>query len=511
MKLARIFQSYCVLQRNKEAVIFGSCEENEEVIVRLLKDGVLLAEVKAETKDRRFEAKLPAQKEGRGFTLEVKGAEETVTLEDIWFGEVWLLGGQSNMEFLMKYDARREEVKASLPEYGIRFYEVPKVSYEGQMEDEDHSDEGIWRKGETYDDVKLFSAVGFYFARKVRETIGDVPFGLIGCNWGGASAACFTNEKYLVGDLQGYLDLRKNSDGIDVEKEFEGFKKSRQMQRTPEALARLDHMMENAILKPMHFDFPKEMIEAFRRTKYAPFSQFRPCGLYDTMIMTVAPYPLAGFLWYQGEEDSAFPELNYAHLMNAMITCWREEWRDEDLPFIFAQLPTYENPGGFNNLDYVPIRAWQDENSRTTKNAYMVVILDAGMRYEIHPKQKRPVGERMAFQALKHVYGYPATHAEAPGPKDMIVETGKVTVGFVLDSSDAALTLQDDIKDALVLKVNGEEAAYQAAVEGNKLIIKSDKIRLLDKIEVSYGMKGFFAVSVFDTKGLPARPFVAAM
>lgn len=94
----------------------------------------------------------------------------------------------------------------------------------------------------------------------------------------------------------------------------------------------------------------------------------------------------------------------YDLLFARMIERWRKDW-GENLPFIFAQLAAYENPGGILSLDFTEVRAGQELVSKAVKGAWMAVTYDTGLRYDIHPKQKRPVGERMAGQALNHVYG----------------------------------------------------------------------------------------------------------
>ena len=501
MKLARVFGNGCVLQRQKPIVVFGEGADGESVRVSLGADNrISFAETVCE--NGRWMVKLPEREVSTGLTMIVESDKERIELKDIAVGEVWLGGGQSNMEFLMKYDADRETALSGGTQDLVRFYEVPKVSYEGMIDDEDHSDEGIWRKADP-ENIGMFSAVGFYFAMKIREKLGDIPVGMIGCNWGGSSAACWLGEEYLTGELQEFADLVHRADGIDLEKELERFKKDRANQRTPEARARMDAFMSHALTEPMHFQLSQEMHEAFMRTKYAPFSPFRPNGLYHTMLETVIPYSLRGFLWYQGEEDSFMPA-HYTELMEAMIRCWRDRWGAE-LPFILAQLPVFKNPGGFNSLDYVPIRRCQEETAKTVPNTYMACILDKGLPYEIHPKEKKPVGERMALLALSHVYGEEVL-CEVPDVIGAVTKDGVAEI--VLKDTKAGLERREDSLDAFKVTVMRKEITdFEVTVEGNRIKIGSEKIKPGSRIRIEYGQKDYFTVSLFDSEGIPVRPF----
>ncbi len=501
MKLARIFGNGCVLQRQRPIAVFGEGEDGEEILVSLGADNrISFAQTVCE--NGKWLVTLPAREAASGLTMIVESGEERVEISDVAIGEVWLGGGQSNMEFLMKYDALRESALEGGSQELVRFFEVPKVSYEGMIDDEDHSDEGFWRKADP-ENIGMMSAVGFYFSMKIREKLGDIPVGVIGCNWGGSSACCWLGEEYLTGVLTEFADLVHRSDGIDVEKELARFKADRAMQRTPEARARMDMFMAHTLTEPMHFQLSEEMREHFMKTKYAPFSPFRPYGLYHTMLETVIPYTVRGFLWYQGEEDCYMPA-HYTELMEAMIHCWRDRWGAE-LPFILAQLPVFKNMGGFNGLDYVPIRRCQEETAKTVPNTYMACILDAGMPYEIHPKMKKPVGERMARLALSHVYGQDVL-CETPDVNGAVTKDGAVEI-VLKDTKDGLVRREDSLDAFRVTVMRREVTDFEVIAEGDRIRIESDRIRAGSRVRVEYGQKDYFTVSLFDSEGIPVRPF----
>lgn len=117
------------------------------------------------------------------------------------------------MEFLMKWDAEREDFLEEYENTAIRFYEVPKISYEGALEEEDHSSEGIWRKA-VPGELPYFSAVAFYFANRLQREWKNVPIGLIGCNWGGTSVSCWMPEEDLIPGFSDLYGSEKSDAGL---------------------------------------------------------------------------------------------------------------------------------------------------------------------------------------------------------------------------------------------------------------------------------------------------------
>ena len=133
--------------------------------------------------------------------------------------------------------------------------------------------------------------------------------------------------------------------------------------------------------------------------------QNRPGGLYETMLKKVAPYTARGVIWYQGESDEFHPA-EYGFVFGNMIKGWRALW-NEELPFLFSQLAPFEAWLSGTGVAYPELRYQQDQVTKNVPQTYMASIGDAGMQYDIHPKHKRPVGERMAELALGHVYKQP--------------------------------------------------------------------------------------------------------
>ena len=165
LTLPAIFRDGMVLQRHKAICVWGCAEKAARVSVTLGD-----ASAAADVHDGRWQAFLPPRPAGTGLTLTVCAGDEIRIIRDVAVGEVWIAGGQSNMEFLLRDDAEREAA-CRLTDADIRCYEVPKIAYEGQENDRDYSQVGLWRKAGP-GDSEYFTAVGFWFAARLKETLG---------------------------------------------------------------------------------------------------------------------------------------------------------------------------------------------------------------------------------------------------------------------------------------------------------------------------------------------------
>lgn len=199
LEIDRLFSSHMVLQREKPMKVWGKCSGKEPVTVTFMGNSVT-----ADIEKNTWVAVLPPQEAARNQKLMVRSGEEGIYLSDIHVGEVWIAGGQSNMEFYMRYDKDYKEVLEQCENDDIRFYDVPEVCYEGQEQDFDYSRMGIWRTC-TKENLEYYSAVGYYFARKVWKEL-QVPVGIIGCNKGGSCTQTWMSKEALSKHGQVWLD-----------------------------------------------------------------------------------------------------------------------------------------------------------------------------------------------------------------------------------------------------------------------------------------------------------------
>lgn len=201
IRLADIFQEGMVLQREKPIYIWGNGVTGDKLHIEICKGQEVLACESCEIYEEEafvngqgnFFATLPPMKELRGAMLKIYANEEeqpAIVIEDISIGDVYLAGGQSNMEYFLRYEAHFNDLNKEAENLDIHMYNVPQIAYEGQVRD--LPDYGYWF---TKNDSawRVFSSIGYLFAQYIQLETG-VPVGIIGCNWGGTPACAWIEE-----------------------------------------------------------------------------------------------------------------------------------------------------------------------------------------------------------------------------------------------------------------------------------------------------------------------------
>jgi hypothetical protein len=219
-------------------------------------------------------------------------------------------------------------------------------------------------------------------------------------------------------------------------------------------------------------------------------------GLYNGMIRPLVPYAIKGILWYQGESNSD-QFLPYRRLFPALIASWRSDWKSE-LPFYFVQIaPQYSKVPG--------IREAQLITYRTVPHTGMVVITDAGDSLNVHPTNKKVVGQRLARWALAKDYGEKGLAYSGPLYKDMTVEGNTIRIRF--DFAEDGLVAGGSAPLA-EFTIAGPDSAFvpaRAVIEGNTVVVFSDSVS--NPIAVRFAWKNFPRPNLFNKAGLPASPF----
>lgn len=498
--VALIFQDHMVLQRDKEIPVWGTGKEGALITVEL-------EDVRVSTKvvGGKWIAVLPPFPALEEVTMKVTCDDKEITIKDIAIGEVWIAGGQSNMEFYLRYDEEWEEVRKSGVNTRIRFFDYPKISYTGALEKQGDSAFGIWRKA-TEENLDYYTAVGYYFATELEKRC-KVPIGIVGCNWGGTPACAWLDESYLRDNqgkawLDDYAAVMETLDVEDYEREY--YKNPFNEKKDPFADAVNNRLLEGIskeeqqlLVKQMQ-DLGPNFLPAM-----GPKHPNRPGGLYKNMVCKIAPFAMRGVIWYQGESDDAKANI-YGTVFSQLIKCWRDLWK-EDFPFLFVQLAPFEQWLGNRAINYPVIRKQQEEVSKQIPNTWMASISDVGMQWDIHPKNKRPVGERLALLALGHVYGENIL-CDAPECETIHIEDGLIRLGC--DNAEGGLFKTDDDISALTVYRNGEkENNIIIKLEENNIIVESPLIRASDRIRVEFAMTNYYKVNVYNKAGIPLKPF----
>ncbi|MFS4418740.1 sialate O-acetylesterase [Maribacter sp. 2307ULW6-5] len=362
ISLPAIFSDDMVLQRESKVLLYGWANPNEKVLITTGWDQREY-ELKTGT-DAKWSLEVQTPGAGGPYTLGFKGGANAIVLENVMIGEVWLCSGQSNMEWSARngIDHATEEIEqANYPQ--IRLFTVAKRSAPYPQEDV----HGQWAVCSP-DTMANFSAVAYFFARKVQAETG-MAIGLIDAAWGATSAEVWTPEAVFLAH-------------------------------------------------------PKLAAQQ-KRIKPNPWVTTERSRLYNAMIAPLRPFAIAGVLWYQGESNTANGE-TYAELFTQMIRAWRKEW-GHDFPFYYAQIAPYK----YNRPEEgAVVRDQQRRVLAAVPNTGMVVTSDIGNVEDIHPQNKQDVGLRLARLALKRHYGMEVGEVNGPLYKGL-ENTGKgLTVHF---------------------------------------------------------------------------------
>lgn len=520
LKTALLFQDHMTLQRDKEIPVWGTADPGASVSVSLqgkTSDTAADSEGKWKVLCGPFETSFREE-------MTIVSGSDKIILGDIQVGEVWLAGGQSNMEFHMRYDADMAEEKKICQNDNIRFFDYPEVSYAGQIDEADFlSQYGFWRKAEP-DQLERFSAVAYYFAKDLQRKY-NIPVGIVGCNWGGTPACAWMPEDMVrEGGGQIYLDeYEKSLRNLDLQEYERNFRNNPMNWRTDQLADPVGDLMMFGCTPE---EFQKKMEELGADASESDPAEFqpvmgpkyerRPCGLYESMLKQVAPYGIRGVIWYQGETDGdCHPEV-YKTLFPAMIRSWRALWKEE-LLFLSVQIAPLEQWMDCCGKNYVEIRKAQQHAAETVPDTGMAVITDVGMQFDIHPKKKQPVGHRLALLAENKVYGDGNVLCEAPSLKEIQVEEGKVVLTF--DNAGDGLYLTENVPYGQVvgketlggLRIfqNGQELKMEkmkAAARGNQVIVTGAEIRSSVPTQVRLAQTGWYLVNLYNSAGIPARP-----
>jgi sialate O-acetylesterase len=450
VKLPPLFGDHMVLQRNMRVPIWGTADPGESVTITTDARKVT---VKADTSGN-WQARIGPFPAGGPHTIIVSGVANTVTFNNVMYGEVWVASGQSNMEFPMAAVRNAEYEIKNATNTKIRLFNVAKaVKPEPTRELT-----GAWAECSP-ETVRGFSAVAYFFGRALYRRL-QVPIGLIETAWGGTPAESWTARKWMENDP----DL------------------SPMLARIPA---------------------PGQTVKPNDPSKPA-WDAWTPTGLYNGMIAPIVPYGIAGAIWYQGESN-ANRAYQYRKLFPAMIRCWREAWGQGDFPFIWVQLANFmkrqAEPGE---------SAWAELREAQTMtlslpNTGQAIAIDIGEADDIHPRNKQDVGIRLCLQAQRIRYGDKDVVASGPTYKSMTVSGNKAIITFTNVGGGLVA------KDGLPLSgfaIAGADRKFhwaQARISGSTVIVSSDAVD--NPVAVRYGWADNPACSLYNAAGLPAGPF----
>ncbi len=235
--------------------------------------------------------------------------------------------------------------------------------------------------------------------------------------------------------------------------------------------------------------------------------QNEPTGLYNTMVAPLINYRIKGILWYQGEANTSKPQ-QYQQLLPALISDWRNKWQQGTLPFLFVQLPN------FMEVQYLPSESQWAElrfgqlKSLTVPNTAMAVTIDAGEWNDIHPLEKKVVGERLALAARKLAYGNEKIICSGPVYKSSVKEADSIKIEF--DHIGRGLLVKGG-GDLYYFAIAGADKKFiwaEARIQNNHVVVWSNEVK--NPVYVRYAWADNpEGANLYNLEGLPASPFEA--
>jgi sialate O-acetylesterase len=473
VQMPNIFGDHMVLQREQLNPVWGTANPGERVIVEI--DGQKHATYA--DSEGRWQIKLRAMPASGPHLLEVR-ADNNLRFEDVMIGEVWVCSGQSNMQWsLSKTDGGDLEIPLanepmirmiSVPQVGTQ---IPQDNFKGQWE---HCSPSV---------AAEFSAVGYHFGQRLKQALG-LTIGLIDNAWGGSAAEAWVPRDVLEADghSDAYLaesdaKIAAYTDAVHAKKvaRFEEWKAKGSKGRAP---------------------WPRDI-----RT-----GQHRPANLYNGVLHPIIGYGIRGAIWYQGETNAGRAAA-YNHLFPLMISTWRDHWGQGDFPFYWVQLADFgkEQAEPQQKSWWAELREAQT-NTLALPNTGQAVIIDIGEGRDIHPRNKRTVGDRLARHALAKDYGYDIA-SESPRFSKMQIKGKEVNLQF--DHVSRGGLYAFDVPEVKGFELAGSDGVFhraKARIQGKNQVVVSHP-DIAEPVAVRYGWAENPVLNLFDRNGLPVTPF----
>ncbi|RZK16017.1 MAG: sialate O-acetylesterase [Hymenobacter sp.] len=449
LRLPSLFTDNMVLQQQAECAVWGWAKAGSTITVNPSWGKQKYTAQADATGKWKLKVKTPAASYA-AYTLSISGDGPAIQLKNVLVGEVWLCGGQSNMEMPMKgfkgqpVLGSNEAILHSKNDQ-LRLYTVPRSSV---TEPQENSKPSPWRVAEP-EAVSNFSATAYYFGRLLQEQL-HVPVGLLHCSYSGSFIEAWMNAENL--------------------RQFAGVK----------------------------IPAKGDTIKLVSRTATT---------LYNGMLHPIEGYGIKGAIWYQGESNYDNPD-EYANRLATLVKQWRTQWGEGEFPFYYAQIAPFDytrtskNKGGKYNSAF--LRDAQRKAQDQIPNSAMAVLLDVGEETSIHPMRKEPGGTRLALLALANTYAMKGFGAVSPAYESLTVKDNTAVVRF----RNAPMGMTTFGQELTGFEVAGADQKFypaKATIAGSVINVSAAEVKT--PVAVRYAFQDFTRATLFSNEGLPVSSF----
>lgn len=445
-ELPSFFGSNMVLQQQTKVAIWG--KDNPKTKVKI---STTWGEVKETITNEKGKWSISILTKKASFNPETISIEGTsvITLNNVLIGEVWFCSGQSNMEMALEGLGKSKVLNAQqyleiANNSNIRLFNTPRTASVLPS----FNVKGKWEVSNT-ESAKKFSAIGYIFAVELYQKL-KVPIGIIEASWGGTKIECWIPKR----DLMKYENI----------------------------------IFSNLLVKNEKF-------------------QKKPSFLYNGMVHPFQNFTVKGFLWYQGESNSRQPK-PYKNYMKDLVSSWRTQWKNYNLPFYFVQIAPFDYTIYKKGNPFQPnlLREAQLKISQEIKNTGIVITTDAGNCNDIHPSKKEIIAKRLSNWALANQYNLKEISFKSAELKSFKIKDSKVNLKFQFYNNDFFIKTED-VKGFTIAGEN--KVFYNAKVEfhkdGKQLILSNENVK--NPVAVRYGFESCFESNLITKFGLPISVF----
>lgn len=507
LRLPSLFGDHMILQQNMKNTIWGWADPKEQITVTASWGASASAQANA---DGGWKVLLDTPAFGTGHSLKITGSK-TIEIKDVAIGEVWLCAGQSNMGWSTGNSAEAElEANVNLPNFRI-FKSGREHWHEPLKEKRDLM--GQWKTCNPESAAET-SVVAYNFGKKLHLAL-NVPVGIIQEAYAGTPIEGWmpwevqqdiAQSKEQKADMDKSAKRQLDGKGESREKSLAAF--NQEMADYNKQVAAGETMKsKNRELKPPYIKKPADMGNQY------------PANIFNAMIYPIRPYGIKGAIWYQGERNSkTVPQaIAYREQLERLISYYRTSWHElsdgnvsKDFPFFFTQLPSWEPPQSVPVEGIGATWAANRESMRLVSNEFphtgMAVGIDCGDPVALHPQNKKPIGIRHAYLALKEAYGKDIV-ASGPRYLSQKIEGRNITLEFDSIGSGMMPAKAGKLDAFAIAGADKKWHWADAEIAGNKVIVSSKEVPTPVAVRYAWAMNPSQRNLLYNKEGIPASPF----